>query len=65
MLLNEGKCKFMIIEPTWTSRNEVETIKFENRTIEEIDKGKLLGITFDNKLTMNNPIKHICTLNPT
>ena len=30
----------------WTSRNELKNIKLGNRIIEEIDKGKLLGITF-------------------
>ena len=56
----EGKGKFMIFEPMWTSRNELKIIKLGNRTIEEIDKGKLLGITSKNKLTMNDHIKHIC-----
>ena len=60
MLLNEGKCKFMIIEPAWTSRNEMEQIKLQNLTIEETDKAKLLGITFDKNLTMHYHIKHIC-----
>ena len=54
MLLNESKCQFMIIEPTRTSRNQRETIKLGNQTMEEINNGKLLGIIFDN-------IKHICT----
>ena len=60
MLLNESKCNFMIFEPRWTTRNGLKEIKLENRTLEEIDKGKLLGITFDNKLTMNDHIKQIC-----
>ena len=60
MLLNESKCQFMIIDPSKTSRNEVKKIKLENRTIQEVKNGKLLGITFDNKLTMNDHIKHIC-----
>ena len=41
-------------------KKRVKNIKLGNQTIEEIDKGKLLGITFDNKLTVNDHIKHIC-----
>ena len=61
MLLNESKCQFMIIEPTRTSRNQREKIKLGNQTMEEVNNGKLLGIIFDNKLSMRNDIKHICT----
>ena len=61
MLLNESKCQFMIIEPTRTSRNQREKIKLGNQTMEEVNNGKLLGIIFDNKLSMRNHIKHICT----
>ena len=49
MLLNESKCRFMIIEPTLTSRNQGEKIKLGNQTMEEVNNGKLLGIIFDNK----------------
>ena len=45
MVLNEGKCQFMIIEPSNISRNNKAKIKIENKFIEEINKGKLLGIT--------------------
>ena len=61
MLLNESKCQFMIIKPTRTSRNQGEKIKLGNQTMEEVNNGKLLGIIFDNKLSMRNHIKHICT----
>ena len=44
----------------WTSRDELKNIKLGNRIIEEIDNGKLLGITFDKKLTRDDHIKHIC-----
>ena len=50
----------MVIEPRLTSRNEIEKIKLGKHTIEEINNGKLLGIIFDNKLTMHDHIKHIC-----
>ena len=60
MLLNESNCQFMIIEPTWTSRNVIEKIKLGKHTREEINSGKLLGIIFDKELTMNDHIKHIC-----
>ena len=32
----------------------------KRKFIEEINKGKLLGITFDNKITMSEHIKHTC-----
>ena len=51
----------MIIEPTRTSRNQREKIKLGKQTMEEVNNGKLLGIIFDNKLSMRNHIKHICT----
>ena len=60
MLLNEDKCHFMIIEPTWKTRHIKEKIKLRKQTITETNKAKLLGITFDNKLTMNDHIKNIC-----
>ena len=59
MVLNK-KCQFMVIEPRLTSRNEIEKIKLGKHIIEEINNGKLLGIIFDNKLTMHDHIKHIC-----
>ena len=60
MLLNEDKCHFMFIEPTWNTRHIKERIKLRKQTIKETNKAKLLGITFDNKLTMNDHIKNIC-----
>ena len=60
MLLNEDKCHFMIIEPSWNTRKKVERITLRNETIEETNIAKLLGITFDNKLTTNDHIKIIC-----
>ena len=50
----------MIIEPSNISRNNKAKIKIENKFIEEINKGKLLGISFDNKITTSEHIKHIC-----
>ena len=60
MLLNEDKCQFVIIESSRTSRSDIARIKTENKTIDEVKKAKLLGITFDNNLTMDKHIKHIC-----
>ena len=60
MLMNEDKCHFMIIEPTWNTRQIKERIKFRKQTIKETNKANLLGITFDNKLTANDHIKNIC-----
>ena len=60
MLLNGDKCQFMIIESNRSLRNEVENVSIAGKNIEECKKGKLLGITFDNNLTMTEHIKHIC-----
>ena len=35
-------------------------IKTNSKTIEEVKKGKLLGITFDDNITMNEHIKTMC-----
>ena len=60
MLLNEDKCQFLIIESARSSRNEIAKIQTQNKSIEETKKGKLLGITFDNNITMSEHIKNIC-----
>ena len=60
MVLNKKMPIHGVIEPRLTSRNEIEKIKLGKHTIEEINNGKLLGIIFDNKLTMHDHIKHIC-----
>ena len=58
--LNEDKCQFLIIERPGNIRNEIAEIKIRNKTIYETNKGKLLGITFDNNINMNDHIKSIC-----
>ena len=60
MSLNEDKCQFLIIERPGNSRNEIAEIKIHNKTIYENKKGKLLDITFDNNINMNDHIKLIC-----
>ena len=60
MLLNGDKCQFMLIGPSRVIRNYTEKITIANNTITECKTGKLLGVTFDNELTMNEHIKHIC-----
>ena len=60
MLLNEEKCHLMIIDPSWKTRHIKERIKLRKQTVTETNKAKLLGITFDNKLTMNDHIKNVC-----
>ena len=60
MLLNETKCQFLIIESSKSKRNEAVEIKIHNKTIVESKESKLLGITFDNNITMNKHIKNIC-----
>ena len=59
MLLNE-ECQFLIIESAMTSRKDIAKIQIQNKIIEESKKGKLLGITFDNNITMSNHIENIC-----
>ena len=56
-LLNEEKCQFLIIESARSSRNDVAKIQIQNKIIEECKKGKLVGITFDNNITMSKHIK--------
>ena len=56
MLLNQSKYQFMIMEPNWVTRNNKANIKICDKSIEEIDKGKLLGITFDSNLKMSDHI---------
>ena len=46
----------MIIEPTWNTRHIKERIKLRKQTIKETNNAKPLGITFDNKLTMNDQL---------
>ena len=58
--LNEDKCQFFIIERPGTSRNEIAEINIHNKAIYETKKGKLLGITFDKNINMNDHIKSIC-----
>ena len=60
MLLNGDKCQFMIVGSSRLSRNDNRTVTIAGKTIEECNKSKLLGITFDNKLTMDDYIKYIC-----
>ena len=60
MLLNEGNCTFMIIESAKNLRNNSTEIKIHNRTLKETKEAKLLGITFDNNLTMRNHVKTLC-----
>ena len=54
LLLNEDKCQFMIIDSPQNSRHEVEKLNVEDTSREETETGKILGIIFDNKLTMCN-----------
>ena len=60
MLLNGDKCQLMTIESSRTTRNNVARIKIDDKYVEESKKGKLLGITFDKNLTMDEHIKCIC-----
>ena len=41
-------------------RKDIAKIQIQNKIIEESKNGKLLGITFDNNITMSKHIKNIC-----
>ena len=60
LLLNDKKCQFMIVEPPTNSRYEIKIIRLRNKTLEEVSKGKLLGISLDNNINMVDHIKQIC-----
>ena len=60
MLLNEEKCQFLIIAAAMSSRKDIAKIQIQNKIIEKSKKGKLLGITFDNNITMSKHTKNIC-----
>ena len=60
MSLNGDKCQFMIVGPSRTPRNTIEKVTIDGKIVNECKKGKLLGITLDNQITMNDHIKRIC-----
>ena len=59
MLLNGDKCQFLLIESSRTMRNHTSEIEIGDKYVEESRKGKLIGINFDNNLTMVDHIKYI------
>ena len=59
LLLNETKCQFMIAESS-NSRCELQKINVHNKEIEEVKQVKLLGITFDNNMSMTDHIRNLC-----
>ena len=59
MLLNEEKCKYMIIEPQRTKSEESE-ITIGDHSVKNTDKEKLLGVALDNHLKFDHHIKKIC-----
>ena len=60
MLLNGDKCQFLLIESSRATRIDTAKIKIGDNYVEESKKGKLLGINFDNNLTMDDHIKCLC-----
>ena len=60
MLLNEDKCKLMIVESKQNKRSDKAMITINNNPIVEVNEAKLLGITFDSHLTFDKHIKSIC-----
>ena len=59
LTLNEKKCQFMIIEPSWITRNEITEITINNKVIQESSKAKLLGLNLCNDLSMDEHVKSI------
>ena len=60
MILNESKCNFMIVETSRSQREKTEKIKIQNKHVNEVKNAKLLGITLDKNVTMNEHINKIC-----
>ena len=60
MSLNQDKSQILIIERRGNRRNGIAEINIRNKAICETNKGKLLGITFDSNINMNDHIKLIC-----
>ena len=58
MLLNGDKCQFLLIESSRTMQPHTAEIKIGDKYVEESKKKKLLGILFDNNLTMVDHIKY-------
>ena len=59
LLLNEDKCKFMVIESS-RSQHDAANVCVQNKNIAEVESAKLLGITIDNHITMDKHIVNIC-----
>ena len=59
MLLNGYKCQFMLIGSSRNPRHYTESISIAGKRITECEMSRLLGITFDIHLTMNEHIKNI------
>ena len=59
MLLNEEKCKYIIIEPQRTKSGESE-IRIGDHSVKNTDKETLLGVVLDNHLKFDHHIKKIC-----
>ena len=64
VLLNGEKCQFLLIESSCTMQNHTAEIKIGDKYVEESKKRKLLGINFDNNLTMVDHIKYMCVNRP-
>ena len=60
VLLNGEKCQFLLMESSCTMQNHTAEIKIGDKYVEESKKRKLLGINFDNNLTMVDHIKYMC-----
>lgn len=60
MLLNEEKCKYMIIEPQRAKCGDSE-IRIGDYSVKNTNKEKLLGVVLDSHLKFDHHIKKICS----
>ena len=60
MLLNEEKCKYMIIEPQRSKCGDSE-IRIGDYSVKNTNKEKLLGVVLDSHLKFDHHIKKICS----
>ena len=59
-VLNEDKCRFLLIETSTNKNTDKRSIKIGHKEIVECQKSKLLGVTIDKNINMVEHIQKIC-----
>ena len=59
-VLNEDKCRFLLIETSTNKSTDTRSIKIGHKEIAECQKSKLLGVTIDKDINMVEHIEKIC-----